>query len=101
MTVLGENGESTYDDWKKSVAAMIDDGVKVTMLHVEVLEGGWEKGDVIYWKARCDFRNGTTTTIVSKSMFNEEGSMVRAVPGDPEAFTAGVFKKLAYWHTRT
>ena len=71
------------------------------MLHVEVIEGGWEKGDVIYWKGRCDFRNGTTTTVVSKSMFNEEGRMVRGVPGDQEAFTPGVFKKLAYWHTST
>lgn len=94
VIVVTDKGETTYDDWAKAVAAFIEDGVKVTMLKMELFENGWEKGDVVFYKARIDFNSSPSMTTVTKMMFNEKNMVVRAEPGDPDGFTAGVFSDL-------
>lgn len=49
VVVVTEKGETTYDDWAKAISAFIDDGVKITVLKMELFENGWEKGDVVFW----------------------------------------------------
>ena len=64
------------------------------MLKMELFENGWEKGDVVFYKARIDFNSSPSMTTVTKMMFNEKNMVVRAEPGDPDGFTAGVFSDL-------